>query len=292
MQNGTDINANSVLLVLTQRKPGNRRKVNSAMIEVDADKDAVSVGKELLDSPEYQDIVSFEGEVRHWIYTRSLPAYGTLKDGVYRIPLALVNEVDAEMIRFNDHRQSLIEAFLASYPLSVELARSRLRSLFDPSDYPDVAQVRTAFDFQYRYLVLGVPKNLSAHLIAREFEKAAAAVASEIEEIKLALRTSFADLIQHAADRLQVRPDGKKVIFRDSMVKNMEDFLDYFTQRNIVNDGELAALVERARKAMQGVTPDDLRDNDGLRYQVQQTMTGIKKTMDDSLMLAARKLLI
>ena len=141
------------------------------------------------------------------------------------------------------------------------------------------------FDFQWRYLSLDIPQTLTAGMVEREREKAKADVAAEVDEIRLALRTSFAELVQHAADRLAPVQDGKPKIFRDSLIKNMEEFFHYFQAKNLTEDVELESLVEKARAALNGVTPDVLRDSDNLRLEVQRTMTQIKETMDQNLLL-------
>lgn len=283
-QQTPDITANSVLLLLRISKLGNRRKVNPGLVQVDADREAITVGKELLDCDEYREIVGFDGSVRRWLYSRSLPAYGVLKDGAYRLPLGLVEEVDDKLREFQEQRELRIQAFLDVYPAKVEQARSRLRALYNPADYPDVGQVRQAFSLEYRYLTMNVPDSLGA-LYQRERNKAMADVQSEVEEIKLALRMSFAGLVDHAAERLQSGTDGKKMVFRDTLVKNLEDFFSYFGARNIVNDTELATMVEQARSVIHGVDAQDLRDDEVLRRHVQSTMAGIRKAMDDGVML-------
>ena len=76
------------------------------------------------------------------------------------------------------------------------------------------------------------------------------------------------------------------------MVVNLEEFFRFFGARNLVNDGELATLVERARAVMSGVTPDDLRTNDGLRGQVKDTFDAIKGEMDRNLLVRPIRRLI
>ena len=287
-----DLASNSVMLVMRMGRLGNRRKVPTDMVTVDADPEAVHVGKELLESPELKAVTTEDNAIRQWVYTRSLPSYGTLRDGVYRLPLTLVDQVDEELEAFRQRRQELIDRFLERYPAMVNEALARLRALYNPADYPHLDQVAARFSFQYRYLAFGTPDMLSARLLARERSKAAAEVASEVEEIKLALRSSFAELVYHAADRLKVGPDGKKMVFRDSLVQKLEEFLTYFNQRNLVDDRELAGLVERARAVMHGLAPQELRDNDSLREQVQHTMQVIKDTMDGGMMLRPTRRLI
>ena len=287
-----DLASNSVMLVVRMGRLGNRRKVATSMVEVDADPDAVHVGKELLESPELKAVTAEDNAIRQWVYARSLPSYGTLRDGVYRLPLALVDQVDEELEAFRLRRQALIDKFLERYPAMVNEAVARLRALYNPADYPHLDQVAARFTFSYRYLAFMTPQTLSARLLAREREKAAAEVSTEVEEIKVALRTGFAELIAHAADRLAVRPDGKNVTFRDSMVTNMEEFFAYFAARNLVGDDELATLVERARAAMKGVTAQTLRTDDITRASVKDTLDRVRVEMDSNLLVRPRRRLI
>ena len=288
-----DLAANSVMLVLRLGRLGNRRKVPTNMVEVDADPDAVHVGKELLESPELKAVATEDGAIRQWVYARALPSYGTLRDGVYRLPLALVDQVDEELEAFRQRRQALIGKFLDRYPAMVNEAVARLRTLYNPADYPHLDQVADKFTFDYRYLAFMTPQTLSARLLERERAKAAAEVSTEVEEIKVALRTGFAELVAHAADRLGFQPDGKKQTFRDSMVDKMTEFFGFFAARNLVGDEELATLVERAREAMRGVTAQVLRTDDVTRASVKDTLDQVKAEMDRSLMVRpARRLIL
>ena len=287
-----DLASNSVMLVLRIGRLGNRRKVPTNMVTVDADPEAVHVGKELLESPELKAVATEDAAIRQWVYARSLPSYGTLRDGVYRLPLTLVDQVDEELEAFRQRRDALIAKFLDRYPAMVNEAVARLRALYNPADYPHLAQVAARFTFDYRYLAFMTPQTLSARLLSRERAKAAAEVSTEIEEIKIALRTGFAELIAHAADRLAVQPDGKKVTFRDSMVTNMEEFFGYFAARNLVGDEELAALVERARESMKGVTAQVLRTDDITRASVKDTLDRVRAEMDRNLLARPSRRLI
>jgi hypothetical protein len=262
------------------------------MVEVDADPEAVHVGKELLEAPELKAVQTEDDAIRRWVYARSLPSFGTLRDGVYRVPLALVEQVDEELEAFRERRQALIDTFLARYPAMVEEAKDRLRALYNPSDYPHLDQIAARFTFSYRYLAFLTPQTLTARLLARERAKAAAEVSTEVDEIKTALRTGFAELVAHAAERLGERPDGKPVTFRDSMVTKLTEFFGYFGARNLVGDDELAALVEQARESMKGVTAQVLRTDEVTRASVKDTLDQIKKEMDSNLMVRPSRRLI
>ncbi len=276
----------SVILSLNMRRAGNSRRVSSSRVEVDADKDAISVSKELIASDEFKRIESFDGAVRKWVYSRALPSEGTLRGGTYRLPTTLVEEVDAQLQTFEGQRGELIEAFLEVYPERRDEARDRLRALFDERDYPGVAELRRAFRFSYQYMSFQVPGALEAiskDLLRRELEKRKIEVATEADEIKNALRASFSELLAHATDRLGT-DRGKKRRFADSMIDRMTEFLSYFGARNIIGDEELEKLVGRARKVMSGVAKSsDLRTDDTLRRSVRQSLTRIKREMDRNL---------
>lgn len=278
------IQDNSLLLSLRLSKPGNRRKAPTGMVEVDADRDAITVSKELLDCEELAAVGALDGAIRRYVYSRSLPS-GILREGVYRLPLVLVDEVDNALLDFRSQREGLVEAFMVVYPTKVEQARTRLRSLYDPRDYPAAEALREMFGMEWRYIAIDVPRTLSASLVARERSKAAEGVASEMEEIRLALRTAFAELVQHAAERLAPGTGGKPKTFRDSIMKNLEDFLAYFHARDLTHDQELTEMVQRARSVIHGVTPQALRDQDALRQHVHRTMANIKEAMDEGAML-------
>ena len=288
--NGIDttdvLGKSSVILSLNMRRAGNTRRVSTSRVEVDADKDAITVSKELIDSDEYKRIESIDGAIRKWVYSRALPNEGTLRAGTYRLPTALVEEVDGQLITFEGQRNELIEAFLEVYPDRRDEGRERLRALFDERDYPDVNELRRAFRFTYQYMSFQVPGALEAiskDLLRRELEKRKIEVASEADEIKNALRASFAEILAHATDRLGT-DKGKKRRFADSMVDRMDEFLRYFGARNIIGDVELEELVSRARKVMAGVAnPSDLRTNDDLRRSTRQRLTRIKREMDRNL---------
>ncbi len=274
---------NSVMLAIRISKPGNSRRVPSSSVSVDADETMIQVAKDLVDSPEYRAIRTLDGEIRRWLYIRSLPSYGVLKGGVYRVPLSLVDEVEGKLQAFQQQRTILAGKFLAVYPNQVSDARERLRSLFSEGDYPSVQALAGAFSLSWRYLYLGTPNTLPGDLLQAERKKAMAEVVSEVEEIRQGLRLAFSQLIDHAVDRLGVNPSGKKVVFRDSMVKNLQEFLAYFNQRNLTGDQELAQLVERARAVISGVDPDVLRNADVVRASVASAFTAIKKEMDENL---------
>ena len=80
--------------------------------------------------------------------------------------------------------------------------------------------------------------------------------------------------------RLTVSADGKKTIFRDSMLENAAELCGLLTRLNVTNDPKL----EHARKSLEatimGLDAKDLRDADGARVEVKSKIDEILKFMD------------
>ena len=284
MQNGNVLTQSSVLLALHLGRLGNTRRVDPNAVEVDADRDMVHVSKVLVDAPEYRVIATFDHQVRTHIYQRSLPIM-TLKAGIYRLPVDLVQELDDELVAFQSQREELIDKFMEVYTDHINRVETRLRALFKSSDYPSSQAARLAFIMEWRYFVTDVPEvlsHLSKNILNRERRKAAAAVQTEVGEIRAALRNGFAELLDHAVDRLGYAEGGKKKMFRDSLYENLATFFKYFNQRNIVGDRELQEIVDQARNVLGLVgSAEDLRTDDGIRERARVAFVNFRKVMTE-----------
>jgi len=285
----------TVLLSLTITSPGKRRKGRLDQIETDADRDMLSLSKELFDSEELKAIETLNGQLRQWIYKKALQVPSLFRAGVYVLPVAMVEDVDQRLQSHQVQLSDLAALFASAYPGLVAAARARLRSQFNPADYPqaqispdgavyvDQSAVQRLFRIEWRYVTLGAPdalQGISRDVWEREKAKTAAAWRQASDEIRDLLRAGFAELVEHMAERLTPGDDGKPKVFRDSLVANMAEYLETFPLRNVTNDSELAGLVDQAREMLQGVSPKDLRSNEALRDATARNMAEIKAALD------------
>lgn len=279
--NGHGLLDRAVCLSLAVGCLGTRRKVSSSNIQVDADKDLLHVSKAILESDELDAIKTLDGEMRAWLAKRALPS--PFRRGTYLIPIDLVEQVDGKIVEYQEKRRFLADAFLAVYDKSVEDAKKRLNGLFDASDYPSDERVRAAFYVDVRYLAFGVPAKLEGirkDLFEREKAKAEAQWREASEEVRQALRAGLADVVDHMVERLQGNGDAKPKVFRDTLVENMTDYLDLFDPRNVTDDTQLAQLVERCRKTLDGVDANALRASDAIRTKVRDGMAQVQSVLD------------
>src|SRR5215831_7354252 len=116
------------------------------------------------------------------------------------------------------------------------------------------------------------------------FEEERRRVAARFEEaVRLAeqaFATEFGRLLAHLSERLTNDATGERRVFRDSAVTNLADFFSRFQQLNVRSSPELDALVEEARRLVQGVSPQDLRTNDSLRQQIAVEMARVREQVE------------
>jgi hypothetical protein len=276
---GVDVARKTVCIKVRLSTMGNTRKVSTAQIEADADKDLLRVSKHLLDSAELKAITRFDGEIRRYLYNICLP----FEIGIHLLPVAALETVELRLQQFADDRLQLVASFLAAYPSLCQDAAKRLRGLYNPADYPSVDETRRQFGFSWQYVSFAVPdqlKGISEEVWEQEREKAAQRMAEASSEIQAVLRETMAKLVQHMADRLKTTEDGKPIRFKESTVSNLVEFLANFEFRNVTDDTELQSVVARARALLQGVNADDLRSTGALRATVQQGMANLAAQLD------------
>lgn len=276
---GQDLAQRTVCVKVRLGRLGNTRKVSNSQVEVDTDKSLIRVSKHLLDSQELREVANFDGEIRRYLYDTCLP----FEAGIHLCPLPLLEQMEAKLRDFAARRQELVVGFLVAYPRLCQDAAKRLRSLYNPGDYPPVEHVERQFTFLWQYISFGVPEQLreiSTRIWQEEREKAAQVMAEAGHEIQQVLRTAMAELVKHMRDRLKDGPDGKPLRFKETTVSNLVEFLGTFDFRNVTDDEELKALVDRARTILGGVDAEALRTTTDLRARVQQEMADLAAELD------------
>lgn len=212
-----------------------------------------------------------------------------IKEGLFTVAVGLVEEFEAYLAEASDKlANEFVPAFITDYPLAIERARNLpvkdggLGPLFNLADYVDVSELIEAFSFEWQWLALSVPEGLPEGLKQAAQQKLEQQLSDAADEITQALRESFLDLIAHASDKLAPSAPGEKgKIFRDTLVGNIQAFLDTFQDRNVMNDEQLAGLVEKAKAILSGgLNAKKLRDFPTVRESARQQFDEIKSELD------------
>jgi hypothetical protein len=88
------------------------------------------------------------------------------------------------------------------------------------------------------------------------------------------------DCLSRMSERLEDSDDGKRKIFRDSLVENAVEVCGLLKSFNITNDTRMDEMRKQLEDAMRGVDADSLRDSDSLREQTKRKVDSILSKFD------------
>ncbi len=255
---------NSVAFSMSFSRWGNLRRANKDEIQTGADKEMLRVSKKLVSSAEYDSIVKLQNRVRKWVEDNSVPSF--FHRGVYLIAINSVEKTETYLEKARETMKTMVDEFIVTYREQIIEARELLGPQFSEGDYPSPNYLKNRFDIQWKFMSFEIPDNLPEAVFNVEKEKAERIWGDATESIKQCLRQAFLTLINRATDRLVVKPGEKPKVFRDSLMNNIEDFFQTFSNRNIVGDDELEALVTKARGIL--VDPKLLRKDVSARANI------------------------
>lgn len=244
-------------------------------------KTRMQLKKQLIVSPEYDEIKSFMAEIRSWTYRQTVPSF--FKEGFQLCGLPAIDVIETRMRKaVRDELPNLVQKFIDAYPAQIAEARTVLEPVgqFNALEYPAPEEMRSQFDISWNWITFTVPDQLPEALRKEEQDKLERQFADASQEITLALRVAFQKLIAHAADKLKVEPGDKPKKIFDSMIGNVQEFIDTFANRNIMNDTELAVLISKAKEMLIGITPQKIRDLPIVRDETAKKFDAIKTTLD------------
>ncbi|MGE0608435.1 MAG: hypothetical protein AB7O62_15170 [Pirellulales bacterium] len=221
----------------------------------------ISAGKKLLDTSHeaYKAVTAVRGRVIKLWKSQSLPFP---EPGIRLIRQDDVASFDVQMTTCRAELQESVERLDSHYADLVNAARQRLGSLFDPSDYP--SSLLGLFGLAWEFPSVEPPpylRELSPELFRQEQQRVISRFDEAVRLAEEAFATELSRLVNHLAERLSGDDDGRTKIFRDSAIENFQEFFTRFRTLNVRSSVELDTLVEPARRMLQGIDPQELRDS-------------------------------
>jgi hypothetical protein len=241
-----------------------------------ADARFLTAGKKLVDTRHeaFRRLTSLRTRIANYWRGLSLPY---VEPGLRLIRQADIPAFVHTLEGFRDELHAAEEQLHAVYEEVKVDASRRLGRLFNPADYPPA--IRGLFHVAWDFPSVEPPSYLM-RVAPEVFEEERRRVLTRFEEaVRLAeqaFATEFGRLLAHLTERLTNGATGERRVFRDSAVTHLRDFFARFQQLNVRSNAELDALVEEAQRLVQGVSPQDLRDNDSLRQQIATEMTRVR----------------
>ena len=268
--------------IYSGRKQDKRTQAEVTQSKGAASKRAASVYKSLFaECTELDAINKFQARVRaeHYRLTQPWNDYGARL-----LPTSLLPDYKKTMNRLEEEFYLLVERFLDKYDTLVASAAFQLGTLFDRNEYPSRNQVANKFRMSLSFAPLptagdfrlDIEAEVQQDLIEQYEKRAAAQVTAATQDSWTRLHKALTRL----SDRLVVEDDGKKRIFHDTIVSGALELCDLLTHMNVLKDPALEKARRKLEDVLSGVTPKELREEDGTRLETKRRVDEILGAFD------------
>lgn len=272
---------------------GRMRQIRDLKVETTADKSLLRHQKQLIDSPELDEIRSQDGYLTRHLASRSC----TYNKATRFLPKSEAAKMYRACVAYQTiRRPQLVAEFMKQYrkleDVNFAPLAEALGDRFDRSDYPDSKTVEAGFYFEFNLRPVGdislsgLPDFIIEQEIAKDKERREAAVI----EWKDTLRAAGMEVVNVLFEALKPQADGKKRKLYDSNVENLKEFLNTFSLRDLAGDTEYQSkVVEPLQKLLKGVNMEQIRHNDGLKNHIAEQIAEIRKTASVLVQVTGRK---
>jgi len=266
--------------VWTGRKK-DRRESKEVANQNYADLGVVSVNKMLLgDCDKLKAINELRGKIRNHIhYPMTMPWSDS---GLRLLPTAVYFDYNQQMGEAINAFDALVDEFIDDYDFAVSRAQAKLGNLFVRDDYPTSEQIRNKFGVSVNYTPLpdagdfrvDIGNEASTQLKAEYDKFYSDQLSRAMGDVWKRMHTALSNMSDKLTDS-----NGKKQVFRDTLVSNALSMVDLLSTCNVTGDSQMEAMRQRLESTLRGVTPEGLRDDEFLRAETKSKVDDILKSL-------------
>ena len=249
----------------------------------------LSAGKKLIDTshPAFKAVTNVRSQTIAYWKEVSLPFP---EPGIRLIRLDAIEEFNQKMALYQVQLEEAVRTLDQHYEELRNAARERLGELFDPADYP--ATLVGMFAIEHDFPSVEPPQYLqhfSPEMYRQECQRVQSRFDEAVQLAEQAFMEELSRLVEHLTERLSGQDDGKPKVFRDSAIANLTEFFERFRSLNVRSNEQLDELVLSAQRIVQGIEPQQLRDNQWLRQSITTRMTAVQAGLDQLLVDRPRR---
>ena len=218
---------------------------------------AASVYKSLFtEDKDLEAIASYAGRVRTWLYSVTLP---WADSGTRLVPTKNFFDITHELAEHEREFNRLVDVFINNYGVKVSSQAFKLGKLFDPKEFPNVAELSHKFGFNYVFTPVPSSGDFRVDIPAAAAQQVVAQFEREHNKrMQEAMREPWERLYQeisHIKDKMIDKEDGKPQKLYQSMLDNALALCGTLESLNLLDDPDL----EAARRALeQSLTDIDI----------------------------------
>ena len=261
---------------------GRMRQIKNLEVVTTADKSLLRHQKQLIESPELDEIRSQDGFMSRHIDSKS-SRYSKATRFIQKTELAAMYKALRAYQELR--RPALVAKFMATYRAleAVDFApvAEALGDKFDRGDYPASDVVEAGFTFTFNVRPVGAInlEGLPDFIVAMELEKELAIRQEAVLEWRDTMRVMGMTAVDALVAALTPDPvSGKSKKLYDTTITNLTEYLDTFTNRDLAGDAEYQEkVVSPLRSILEGMTMDKIRESQNLKQYVAKQVAAIKQ---------------
>jgi hypothetical protein len=250
-----------LFLTINCTRLGNLR-TSKVALNTNANEGMFHTAKKLLNSPEMKAIALRDAEIKRSLLPYLLP----YKLGCSIVPAASGKAVEEILDAYEKvERPALVKALVDVYDQRVIEAQALLKDEFVASQYLTKEQVAAEYSFDYDLFSLTLPADLK--------DKAQASIMSAAQSVNDALAAAAQTMVEKLAASLKPDADGKFGKIYDKQFTVLQEFIAGFDVKNVASHHALKAEMDKLKALMNGVDPEKVRNNEGLRASLASSMS-------------------
>ena len=254
------------------RKSHSSSQKDQAANHFGAETKFLSAGKKLIDTshPAFKAVTNVRSQTIAYWKEVSLPFP---EPGIRLIRLDAIEEFNRKMAIYQVQLEHAVRTLDQHYEELRNAARERFAI---EHDFPSVEPPQ--------YL-----QHFSPEMYRQECQRVQSRFDEAVQLAEQAFMEELSRLVEHLTERLSGQDDGKPKVFRDSAIANLTEFFERFRSLNVRSNEQLDELVLSAQRIVQGIEPQQLRDNQWLRQSITTRMTAVQAGLDQLLVDRPRR---
>lgn len=227
--------------------------------------DAGNYNKRLLDKSTLSPIQKLATRIRSEHARMTMP---WCYDGVSLLPTKLMFEYTELMRDLKDRHAQAVDNLVTQYPIYKANQAVRLGALFRPEDYPSQDELRSRFGVSHSFFPVPQSEHFIVDLEADEQRKLKESFSKEYADTSARALESVYSRVQEMVEHVHERLSDPDNVFRDSLLRNIEQIVGVLPSLNVFNDPTLNTVCEELQSRILIVDAQTLRDVPTTREQV------------------------
>lgn len=257
----------AMLVELTIRQWTARKHDKKVSREVDQGHGAQNAGrynKQLIEKGALESVAKQAAAIRTFHYARTLP-WGN--NGQRLLPAKFFMEYRTELIKLRDEFNRNVNNFMLLYPQLVAEARTRLGTLYDPTEYPPATDVRLSFGVEFEIFPVPTAGDFRVDVASEERSEITAQIEAATLERQAGATKACYVRVRDVLQRMKQQCVAGKTRITDSLVADARDLTSALDDLNIAGDPELTRVNEEIRRDLL-IDAEDLRRDPKARQAV------------------------